>query len=202
MTQELCQSFCASSKNNYGLAATTNGDTCLCGNGLQSYSAVGFNDCNKPCVGNSSEICGATNRLSVWNATSTIPPTTVKAVGGYAYNGCYVAPTTGDVLNGTHFTNTTSLTVESCIGYCITQSLSYAVIKGFSDCYCGNTLSNSTTTASSNSSCNVVTSGNLREFGGGKGFVGVWKLDSASVDANGKPKSMNADNSVAITPAT
>lgn len=202
MTQELCQSFCSSSKNNYGLAGTTNGDTCLCGNGLQSYSAVGFTDCNKPCVGNVSEICGATNRVSVWNATSAISPTTVKAVGAYVYNGCFVAPTTGDVLNGTHFTNTTSLTVESCVGYCITQNLNIGGVKGASDCYCGNSLSNSTTAASSNSSCNVVTSGNLREFGGGKGFVGVWKLDSTSVDANGKPKSMGSDNSATITPAT
>lgn len=193
MTAETCQKFCID--NNYGLAATQNGDTCYCGNGLQSYSAVGQNSCNVPCAGNKTEICGGANSLSVWNSTSaSIPPTTVKAVGYYALGGCYNGT---DILKAASYTSATGLTVESCVGYCITKGFKFAGLKDGKTCYCDSELA-TMATEEPLASCNVLCAGNKREFCGAYGRNLVYQYDMASV-TNGVPKSLNQPNPATIT---
>ena len=184
--------------NNYGIAATQNGDTCYCGNGLQSYSAVGQNSCNVPCAGNQTEICGGAESLSVWNSTSsTIPPTTVKAVGFYALDGCYSGP---NMLTASSYTSTSKMTVETCVGYCITKGYKVAGVQDGKTCYCDATLA---TTAKNETlaSCNVLCAGNNREFCGAFAKNLVYQYDMSSV-TNGVPKAMNQPNQATITANT
>lgn len=188
MTTEVCQQYCLD--NNYGLAATQNGDACYCGNGLQSYSAVGQKTCNVPCAGNQTEICGGSESLSVWNSTSsTIPPTTVKAVGAYPLDGCYSG---SQILSATSHTSAMGLTVESCVGYCITKGYSVAGVQDGTTCYCDSKLS-TTAKQESLSSCNVLCAGNKREFCGASSKSLVYQYDMSSV-TNGVPKAMNQPN--------
>ncbi|KAI9821956.1 MAG: hypothetical protein M1827_002538 [Pycnora praestabilis] len=198
MTNQACQDICV--RNNYGLAATQNSTGCLCGNGLQSYSTVGQTGCNAPCSGNSSEICGAATRLSVYNSTSsTIPPTTVKAVGEYQSEGCYNGPA---LTGGATYTNKTGMTVESCVSHCSTGEPGYVGITYATQCFCDfPSPSNSNLTSVDISQCNNLCSGNSREFCGAYNKFNVYGFNSSSLDGNGVPYAVNQPNDVNLITA-
>lgn len=195
MTIEICQDYCI--HNYYGLAAVENGDTCSCGNGLQSYSALGQKSCNAPCAGNSSEICGGKDAqgntyLSVWNSTSTtIIPTFVKQVGTYPRLGCYT-DSDKHALSATSYTNATGMSAESCVGYCITKNYDYAGLSDAKTCFCDTKLAPASSLWD-DVRCTKTCSGNGREFCGGDKAMLIYKRDESSV-VNGKPKAQNEDN--------
>ena len=66
-TRELCTSACVGS--GYKIAGVQNTTQCFCGDTLNSQSAVLVVDtsCQSPCPGNSAEICGGNNRLSLFS---------------------------------------------------------------------------------------------------------------------------------------
>nr|XP_054772421.1 uncharacterized protein LOC129280420 [Lytechinus pictus] len=68
MTIELCRDICADQNMRYfGLQA---GKQCLCGGFFAPYNALGQPDgndtCNRPCEGNSSQLCGSDFQVSVY----------------------------------------------------------------------------------------------------------------------------------------
>ena len=66
-TRELCTSACVAS--GYTIAGVQNTTACLCGNALNTQSAVQVVDssCRYNCPGNSKEICGGNSRLSLFS---------------------------------------------------------------------------------------------------------------------------------------
>ncbi|KAL8714368.1 MAG: hypothetical protein Q9220_001701 [cf. Caloplaca sp. 1 TL-2023] len=201
MTISSCQNFCSSSTNNYALAGLENGQECYCGNGLQNYAAVGYSGCSQPCKGNSSEICGGTSRLSVWNLTSYVPPTTVKQVGTYLSQGCYPEPTKGRLLTGATYTNTTGMTVESCVNFCAASGASYAGLEFAQECYCGKSLATGSQ-VTDQSKCNMLCTGNKKEFCGASALLNVYLNTPGSVSASGAAKTVNQPNVASINANT
>ncbi|KAL8708971.1 MAG: hypothetical protein Q9220_006179 [cf. Caloplaca sp. 1 TL-2023] len=208
MDVETCQAYCT--QNNYGLSGLQNGDTCYCGNGLQSYSSLidesslasaAASKCNSPCAGNATEICGAQNYLSVWNATAKaqIPTTMVKQVGYYPLKGCYDSASAS--LNGTVSTMGSAMTVESCVGYCSTKGYAVAGLENGNTCYCDSALGKSASVLDL-SKCNVACPSNGREFCGADKKTLVYVMDTQSVDQNGAPKSLGQQNDASIQPAS
>lgn len=198
MTVESCQSFCAT--NNYGLAGLEYRTECFCGNALQQYSQVGFTGCTLPCSGNASEICGGSSRLSVYNLTTYIPPTTVKSVGTYVSKGCYKEATTGRLLTGGgSYTNKTAMTVEACVGFCSSQkpAQQYAGVEFGQECFCSNTLP-STAVAAPADKCNMLCTGNWKEFCGAGGFLGLYFNDPNAV----VPAAMQGANAATVSANT
>lgn len=212
MDLSTCQSYCT--ENNYGLSGLQNGDTCFCGNGLQSFSALGEetgaakdSKCNVPCKGNATEICGAKDYLSVWNATEAvkIPPTMVKQVGYYPLKGCYNSTiegtkTSSPLLAATSTSLPNTLTVESCVGYCSTLGYAVAGVEDGKTCSCDSKLSTNTTELDL-SDCNTLCPSNKREFCGAAKKVLVYVMDVDSVDSQGKPKSLGLKNEATVKPA-
>ncbi|KAL8727802.1 MAG: hypothetical protein Q9166_005794 [cf. Caloplaca sp. 2 TL-2023] len=212
MDLSTCQSYCT--ENNYGLSGVQNGDTCYCGNGLQFFSAIqeetGLakdSKCNVPCTGNATEICGAKEYLSVWNATEAvkIPPTMVKQVGYYPLKGCFNSTVKGTMtasplLNATSTSLPTSLSVENCAGYCATRGYAVAGMEDGKTCSCDSKLETSAEELEL-SMCNVVCAGNKREFCGAEKKVLVYVLNSSSVDGEGRPKSFGQENKATIQAA-
>ncbi|KAL8801045.1 MAG: hypothetical protein Q9182_004737 [Xanthomendoza sp. 2 TL-2023] len=215
MDTSTCQSYCI--ENNYGLSGLQNGDTCLCGNGLQSFSALQQepgsppdSKCNRPCTGNATEICGAKEYLSVWNATELvkIPPTMVKQVGYYPLKGCYNstlhvnATTTSStsLLAATSTALPTSLSAESCVGFCATNGYAVAGMEDGKDCACSDKLSASAEEVELGE-CNVPCAANRREFCGARKKLLVYVLDLASVDSEGRPKSLGLKNEATVKSA-
>lgn len=63
-----------------------------CGDGFENGGTnTTLSDCNTPCTGNSSEICGAGGRLSMyWSGVQPpAPPITAPSVGAWVSLGCY-----------------------------------------------------------------------------------------------------------------
>ena len=201
MTVESCQTFCSSSNNNYALAGIEFGGECYCGNGLQSYSSVGYTGCNMACTGNKTEFCGGSSRLSLYNLTTYVPPTTVKQVGTYLSQGCYNEATNGRLLTGKSYTNNTGMTVESCVNFCQALGATYAGLEYAQQCFCGSSLP-STAVVADASKCNMLCTGNSKEFCGSSSLLNVYKDTPSSVSSAGTPKMANTLNKAVITPNT
>ncbi|KAM0794890.1 WSC domain-containing protein [Usnea florida] len=187
MTIEACQSYCSSNGRNFNLAGLEYGQECYCGSGLQNYAAVGHTGCIQPCTGNSTEICGNGNLLSLYNLTTYQPPTTVQQVGHYVSQGCYNEVKNGRLLSGPSYTNTTGMTVESCVDFCqaATPTMKYAGVEYARECYCAASLPNTATVASSAGSCNMLCTGNSKEYCGGSSVLNVYAYNATSVNGNG-----------------
>ncbi|KAL8652676.1 MAG: hypothetical protein Q9226_004173 [Calogaya cf. arnoldii] len=207
MDTSTCQSYCT--LNNYALSGLQNSTTCFCGNGLQSFSAFQsepspkLSKCNVACAGNNTEICGATDYLSVWNATEAVkvPTTMVKQVGYYPLMGCYNATINGTktspLLAATATALPTTLSAESCVGFCSTRGYSVAGMENGKNCACEDKLSTAAEEVAL-AECNVPCAGNKREFCGAYGKTLVYVKDEASVDQDGKPKSFGQSNEATI----
>lgn len=69
MSIEECSNYCLSALG-YSLFGVEYGGERYCGDELQSGSVlVDDEDCNMACPGNAAEMCGAGNRLSVYQKT-------------------------------------------------------------------------------------------------------------------------------------
>jgi len=109
-----------------------------CGNNFQGGSATtAASDCNMPCTGNSTEICGAGNRLNVfWNgAQAPPPPTTNPGVNGWTYVGCYTDSNTRTLPNVmTVPGGTTNMTIALCTSACKASGYTYAGAEYAGEC--------------------------------------------------------------------
>ncbi|THG96101.1 hypothetical protein EW026_g5677 [Hermanssonia centrifuga] len=174
MTIESCISFCDSQSFVY--AGAEFGQECYCGD---SFANGGTNttasDCNMPCVGNSKEICGAGNRLSVyWSGVAPPPPpATVQSVGLWESLGCYndSGPRTltfGATTDGPN-------TIESCTDACFNAGYPLAGAEFADQCFCGLGFSNDGGPANL-TDCNMPCSGNSSEFCGGPNRLNVYNF--------------------------
>ncbi|WVW80508.1 hypothetical protein I302_102492 [Kwoniella bestiolae CBS 10118] len=172
MTIQQCQSYCLS--KNLPLAGLEYGKECYCGTALQSYSTLGFTGCNMACAGSSSDICGGSSRLSVYNYTSYVPPQLVASVGTYQLQGCYTEPSNGRALAAYSFTNSTGMSAEWCVSGCQLKGYAYAGMEYGQECWCDNKLSTSSAKVT-DSSCNMLCPGNQREYCGAGGKLALYK---------------------------
>ena len=99
---------------------------CWCSNNLSPDTLEApSTDCNFPCSGDSSEICGAGSRLSLYNATTPIPlpptPSSVPTVGEFSFAGCQTEALNGvralQALEVTSPNMSNELCAASCAGY-------------------------------------------------------------------------------------
>lgn len=138
-------------------------------------------DCNFPCVGNSSEFCGASGRLTVYqfNTTlsSTSPPSTPSSAtdlpSGWDYSGCWIDGAQGRVLTHQEPDNQ-NLTVESCVAACIGLNYNVAGMEYSSECFCDNFIENGGALATSPADCNMPCTGNSSEICGAGNRLSVY----------------------------
>jgi len=135
-TVESCLDSCASQGYTYG--GTEFGVQCFCGSSLASGSSQAANqDCTQPCSGNSSEICGDGDRLSLYSLTdeagsgSSLP-------SGWTSAGCYY-DNSARILRGS-LTQQEGMTPEICIGICAAESYTIAATEYGSQCLCDSTF--------------------------------------------------------------
>ncbi|XP_053394990.1 kremen protein 1-like isoform X2 [Mercenaria mercenaria] len=64
LTTETCLTFCFES--GFKFASTQYGSHCFCGNVLRDYPEKAESECNKPCAGDPTEMCGGTWRGSIY----------------------------------------------------------------------------------------------------------------------------------------
>ncbi|KAG4411385.1 hypothetical protein IFR04_015473 [Cadophora malorum] len=85
--------------------------------------------------------------------------------GSWTYQGCYTE--IGRTLNGASYTNTTTMTDESCINYCSERGFIYAGTQYSSQCFCGSSIAPGAAISATPSDCNLPCSGNQTQPCGG-----------------------------------
>lgn len=128
MTVDLCVSTCVS--HGFSIAGVEFGSECYCGNSFVGQSSGGGtvapeSECNMPCAGDSSQICGAGWRLSAYGSTTTTPGAPVLPAGWSATSKCITEPSTGRALVGNSFISQ-GMTLDMCIDVCDQTGFSYA----------------------------------------------------------------------------
>lgn len=122
------------------------------------------------CGGSSTEICGGSSRLSVYQSSTQVPPFLVNATtvdGGrteQTFQGCFTDNANNRTLGGFAFTSSKNMTVENCIRGCNENGYSMGGVEYGTECYCGGSVP-ATSLLASNASCEVMMcSGNTTEF--------------------------------------
>lgn len=111
MTIEKCANACTGFKH-FGVEY---GRECYCGNNINDGSVEApLADCSFACPGDSSESCGAGNRLNLYTRTTdpAVPSRTV-----YSSRGCYAEPSNGRALTS-QATRADDMTVAKCATFC------------------------------------------------------------------------------------
>ncbi|RDW66140.1 E set [Coleophoma cylindrospora] len=182
MTDESCISYC--DNLGYIYAGTEYADECYCGDAIASTGVVAAStDCNMACAGNSTEACGAGNRLTVfWNGkTPPAGPMTNPGVDGYGYYGCYTEGNGVRALGDAAPAVTggaTNMTVANCISACaaLSSTYIYAGVEYAQECYCGTSIATSATIAPGGiSDCSSTCAGNSSEYCGAGNRLDVYK---------------------------
>ncbi|ESZ98504.1 hypothetical protein SBOR_1166 [Sclerotinia borealis F-4128] len=181
MTLELCEASCIG----YTYFGTEYGRECYCGNVFSAGSVSAPNtDCSFPCAGNSSEFCGASGRLTVYQLNTTLsstnpPPAPISSVtdlpSGWVYSGCWIDGAQGRILIYQQ-PNNQNLTIESCVAACVGLGYQVAGMEYSSECFCDNFIENGGALATSPADCNMPCSGNSSETCGAGNRLSVYSL--------------------------
>ncbi|KAI9457229.1 copper radical oxidase [Lactarius psammicola] len=175
MTVESCVTFC--NDQNFIYAGVEYGQECYCGNTISHGSAsVASSDCSFQCTGDSTEHCGAGNRLNLyWSGqTPPPPPAVVPNVGLWTSLGCYTdgAPrvlSVGKAVTGGASNNS----AESCTAACFASGYPLAGMEYSQECYCGTAIGSNGAPASAGD-CDMVCSGASSELCGGPNRLNVY----------------------------
>ena len=189
MTWEACSGACAT--GGYLYTGVEYGGECYCGNAIVSPGGPapdGNAGCNMACSGNAAEICGGSNRLTLFSkgstGTSSSSTTATSATAtpsgssvstlpkGWKSYGCYVDGAQGRDLQYQQPDNQ-KLTVESCVATCVSQGYGIAGVEYGVQCFCDNFLRYQPATAPS-TDCNMACAGNSSEVCGAGNRLNIY----------------------------
>ncbi|KAI1652615.1 WSC-domain-containing protein [Daldinia decipiens] len=186
MTVDSCASYCQS--KNYALFGVEYGGECYCGNSPKDSATVSTEEgCSIACKGNSTQICGGSSRVSVWNNTLYVPTRNLVAISGsgYTYLGCYTEGVNGRALGKGMSTTSTSysttdstLTVEKCASYCMGKGYTYMGVEYGQECYCNNEGPLNGATKAAEGDCSMTCEGDITEWCGGSSRVSIYKANN------------------------
>lgn len=127
----------------YSIAGMEYSTQCFCDNFMYNGAAkVPETDCNMACSGNSKEMCGAGNRLSIYNTgTLTVyqPPAAQQSgiPGSWTYQGCYTDNVNNQRALFWQIILTNNNTATNCLGLCAKYGYMAGGMEYGSECYCG-----------------------------------------------------------------
>ncbi|KAH8200280.1 hypothetical protein TruAng_005553 [Truncatella angustata] len=170
MTLESCAKNCTG----YAYWGTEYGRECYCGDYLASGSEdVTLSECNMVCSGDSTEYCGAGNRIELY--VTTVTPTATLApkptVSPYTRLGCYTE-VDGRALTEAAYSDD-SMTLELCLSRCAGST--YFGAEYGRECYCGNALSPKSIKAT-DGDCNMACAGSKLEYCGGSNRLELYSI--------------------------
>ncbi|EPS45732.1 hypothetical protein H072_196 [Dactylellina haptotyla CBS 200.50] len=143
---------------------------CYWGNTLASSSTpADSGNCDTTCAGDSSQICGGGNRISVYRNTDYQEPVQANVNQGEApwtLKGCYASNTLENSQTAS------DMTVDKCFDLAI--SYRYAAVQGGDTCYWGDDLASSATSKDI-SECSSACTGKADEICGGQARTIVYE---------------------------
>ncbi|KZM24763.1 uncharacterized protein EKO05_0003450 [Ascochyta rabiei] len=167
MTVEKCAAFC----NPYKFFGLEYGRECYCGN-VQNANSISTtaSDCNMPCNGDSTQTCGAGQRLSLYKTVGWSPPIN-PAVDGYDYFGCYSETAPNRALSDSSV-HSDSMTVDMCAASC--QGSAFFGLEFGRECHCGSKI-NEGSTPEPEGDCSLLCPGNTKTLCGSSQRLNVYK---------------------------
>ncbi|KAK5135954.1 hypothetical protein LTR08_004412 [Meristemomyces frigidus] len=188
MTIEMCEAFCqlGVGYQYYGLEYSTQ---CYCGNYiiapnflLTPDTSPSNSTCGVTCAGASSELCGGSGAMSLYNNTAFTLPVVLPSVGRYRSGDCLTdrGPVGVRALAGAGVTDSVHMTVERCIKFCLGKYMHYAGVEYGAECYCANeiTVVSGVEVAQCNATDEMLCSGSQFEYCGGSGFMNLYYSDT------------------------
>ncbi|KIM25969.1 hypothetical protein M408DRAFT_202977 [Serendipita vermifera MAFF 305830] len=181
LTVEKCTDKCFSL--GYKFSGVEYGSECYCSNAIGTYPNSGSpqtDGCAMPCEGApSTEICGGSNRLSLYEYTGSglsITPTELPSYNDFNSKGCYVDSVNARVLTPLN-TAQAPMTVGNCVDACSAAGFTVAGLEFSSECYCGNALPPLSTTEG----CVMACAGDSAHLCGGPDRLNVYQKEEAPV---------------------
>lgn len=174
MTAETCVLYCMDA--GYPFAGTEYGIECYCGDKVdEAATKAPEDDCSVPCSGDTTQPCGAGNRLTVFNGEVS-EPTPPAPIDGWKYEGCYSDDQAGRTLTygGMVPGGGDAMTNQLCTAACKSAGFTLAGTEYGGECYCGNVFSNGG--AQVLAGCNMVCNGDSAQICGGSARLSVWSL--------------------------
>jgi hypothetical protein len=154
MTLEACQAYCSA----YTYFGVEYSRECYCGNSFNAGSvAAPASDCSMTCMGDSSQYCGAGNRLSVYARNGTPPPSSTTGSGpastttagpvvtgvpaGWSYQGCWIDGKQGRILTY-QVPDSQNNSPATCANACAAAGYTISGTEYSVQCFCGNAIYN------------------------------------------------------------
>lgn len=165
----------------YKYSGTEYANECFCGNYLPTNNATS-SDCNMPCKGDSTQTCGAGNRISVV-VDSAYSQTFFarQSYNNWSLMGCYSDSTAQRSLaNGislSAFGGSNNATIANCMQACQARGFAYCGEEYYSECYGSNSPPTTSKVAGDDplaAGCNYPCKGNSTESCGGSGKIMVY----------------------------
>ncbi|KAM9446657.1 sialate:O-sulfotransferase 2 isoform 1-T2 [Clarias gariepinus] len=130
MTVFRCQDNCA--ERGYLYAGLEFGAECYCGHKIQAAN-VSDNECNMPCKGEKSKLCGGANRLSIYRLE--LSQESARRYGSAIFKGCFRRPE-NVTLALPAASVIQNMSVDKCVEMCTEKEFSLAALSGIK-CHCG-----------------------------------------------------------------
>ncbi|KAK0621140.1 WSC domain-containing protein [Bombardia bombarda] len=171
MTVETCVSECKG--NGYRYAGLEYYGICFCGQTVTG-TELDEGQCSYPCTGNSSQTCGGSNIISIYQDPTFLPLDEVD-IEDYAPLGCWTDDSTygralaypQDQLDGA------TLTSAGCLQACRDGGFPFAGTEYGGECWCGVVIGNDTFSAIS-SDCDIPCNGNSSQTCGGRSRLNLY----------------------------
>ena len=169
---------CLTAASGYAFAGLEYGRECWYGNTLHSqtseapwYMVAAY--CGTACPGDSSEICGGSSGLALYQSdVLPVQPSQPAHVGSYNLVGCVTEATSMRALSAASDASDT-MTLETCAAFC--SGYTYFGTEYGRECYCGNSLNSGSVSASA-TDCNMQCAGNGYELCGAGNRLSLYSL--------------------------
>ncbi|KAG8669333.1 hypothetical protein FPOAC1_008725 [Fusarium poae] len=177
---DTCFAFC--NKLNYPLFGMEYGRECYCGYAPKTQATIAQDgDCKMPCAGDSTQKCGAGNRVSIWNNTMYTPTVSTEGVNSPPkYLGCYTEGIEARALGDAQMTDKNKMTVEICAAFCSSKGYPYLGVQKGQDCYCSKKGPSNGSVEAPASQCGMACKGDKTQKCGATKRLNVYKLARVS----------------------
>ncbi|KAF9484188.1 hypothetical protein BDN70DRAFT_181683 [Pholiota conissans] len=175
MTPTICQSLCLG----YTYAGVEYGQECYCGNSLTNNGATGSvistSNCQTPCAGDSSKMCGGGWTMNVYTKPAA-------SISGWTSAGCYV-DSSSRMLRGTSNLSQAGLTTEMCINICAQGGFTMAGTEDGNQCFCGSQIykDGGSGVSTASGECSSPCNGNSAQTCGGGWRINLYLKSSSPV---------------------
>ncbi|KAH6671970.1 WSC domain-containing protein [Halenospora varia] len=169
MTLEKCAGICSS----YPYFGTQWSRECWCDKELTSGSAPApLSECDHPCNGDATEMCGGSRRLSLYHNAGWVGPEQPNSIGNYELYGCVTDSPSQRTLTGSSLASS-GMTLEMCATFC--SGYKYFGTEWSTECFCGNAFTTGAAQVTIGQ-CSMTCEGNSNQLCGNGGRLSVYQL--------------------------